>query len=160
MKIFSLETKATIIIVAALSFGSSLACSCHYMGVFEEFVKEHPIVVRGTVQKHGEQLRDQSSSFKTMSIVVSETIKGNFPHSEFEFFGDTGMSCLRYITLENYPVGSEHFFILESEEFNQPLMVCGESSVLIMGDIVKGYSLHGGYSTYEKDLNVFLEQIR
>lgn len=160
MKIFSLETKAIFIVVAALSFGSSVACTCLYMGSFEEFVQEHPIVVRGTVQGHGEQLRNRSSYFETMSIAVSGTIKGYFPHSEFEFIGDTGMSCLRYITSEDYPIGSEHFFILESEEPIQPLMVCGEASVRIMGDIVKGHSLHGGYSTYEKDLDEFLEKIR
>lgn len=120
---FSLKAKGISIIVAALSFSTSMACTCLYMSVFEEFAKEHPIVIRVTVQGHGEQLPNQPDYFKTMSVAVAETIKGYFPHTELEFFGETGMSCLRYISLEDYPLGSEHFFILESEESIQPLMV-------------------------------------
>lgn len=154
-------TRGMLVTMAALFFSSSFACTCLYMGTFEEFVKEHPIVVRGTVKEHGEELATQPGYFKTMSVVVSESIKGSFPHSELQFIGDRGMSCLRYITLEDYPVGSEHLFILESEESTQPLMVCGEASVRIRGNSVEGYSLDdGSYSAYERNLDEFLELIR
>ena len=132
-----------------------------YMGVFEEYSKLHPIVVRGTVHEHGDTLPNRSDYFKTMTVTVSETIKGSFPHTAFEFFGDTGMSCLRYITLEDYPIGSEHLFILESEEALQPLMVCGESSVLITQGTIQGHLRDAnGYHTYEQDLDEFLTKLR
>lgn len=161
MKIFSLSTKSIIAIAVAVYVSSGFACTCMFAGIFEEFAEQHPIIVRGTVYQHGEILPNNSDYFKTMTIVVSETIKGSFPHTAFEFYGDTGMSCLRYITLDDYPIGSEHLFILESEESLQPLMVCGESSLLIQGDTVQGHVRDAsGYHTYELDINELLERVR
>lgn len=161
MKIFSSYTKGFIAIAAALSISSSIACLCVYMGTFEEFSKLHPVIVRGTVYEHGQALRDRPGFFKTMTVTVSDTIKGSFPHTEVEFFGDTGMSCLRYITLEDYPLGSEHLFILESDKSAQPLIVCGESSVLITDSTVQGHMRDAnGYLTYERDLEEFLDKVK
>lgn len=161
MRICSTQIKGILATIATLSFSSSVACTCLYMGMFEEFVKEHPVVVRGSIQEHGERLPNQIGYFRTMSVAVSETIKGNFAHSEIRFFGDTGMSCLRYITSEDYPIGSEHLFILESEESVQPLMVCGEASVRIVGNSVEGRALDSGiYNTYRRNLDEFLELVR
>lgn len=161
MKIFSLSVKGFTAIVASASISSSIACTCMFAGIFEEFAAQHPIVVRGTVYQHGEKLPNNSNYFRTMTIVVSGTIKGNFPHTAFEFYGDTGMSCLRYITPDDYPIGSEHLFILESEESYQPLMVCGESSLLIHGDTAQGHVRDAsGYHTYELEINDLLERLR
>lgn len=161
MKICSRQIKGLLATIAALSFGSSVACTCLYMGAFEEFAQSYRVVVRGTVLGYGEQLPNKSDYFKTMSVSVSESIKGEFAHSEIEFFGDTGMSCLQYITSEDYPIGSEHLFILESEGPVQPLLVCGESSVRIVGDSVEGQILDSGvYSPYSKNLDEFLELVR
>lgn len=151
-----------VLAVASTVFASgSYACSCVSAGVFEVFAEQHPIIVRGTVLQHGERLPINSDYFRTMTIGVSNTLKGDFPHSTFEFYGDTGMSCLRYITLDDYPIGSEHLFILASDEALQPLMVCGESSLLINGDTVQGQVRDGnGYRTYEIDLNELLDRVR
>lgn len=160
MNNISFKTKFILTVVTAFLYGSSIACTCLYMGTFEEFATEHPVIIKGTVQEYGEQLHNRSGYFQTMSIAVSESIKGSFPHSRLELFGDTGMSCLRYISSEDYPIGSEHLFILESDELVQPLMVCGEASVQITGETVTGHSLHSGYRKYERNLDEFLAQIR
>lgn len=161
MNIFSFSTKCMVTIVAALSMSASFACMCIFAGIFEEFAEQHPIIVRGTVLEHGEELPNISDSFKTMTVFVTNTVKGNFPHTTFDFYGDTGMSCLRYIALNDYPIGSEHLFILESDEPLQPLMVCGESSLLINGNIVQGHIREAsGYRTDEVDLNELLERLR
>ena len=161
MKILSSSMKTALAVTATLFMSASFACTCMYAGVFEVFAEQHPIIVRGTVRQHGERLPNNSRYFKTMTIGVSNTLKGNFPHDTFEFYGDTGMSCLRYITLDDYPVGSEHLFILSSDESLQPLMVCGESSLLINGNTVQGHTQDAsGYRTYEMDLNELLDQVR
>lgn len=154
--------KLALAIAASTVFASSsYACSCAPAGVFEVFAEQHPFIVRGTVLQHGEKLPNNSGYFRTMTIGVSNTLKGNFPHSTFEFYGDTGMSCLRYITLDDYPVGSEHLFILASDEVLQPLMVCGESSLLINGDTVQGQRRDAnGDPTYEIDLSELLDSLR
>lgn len=161
MKVFSQWTKAFIALVATISMSSGFACTCMFAGVFAEFAEQHPIIVRGTIHQHGEKLPNNSSYFKTMTVVVSETVKGTFPHTAFEFYGDTGMSCLRYIALDDYPIGSEHLFILESEESLQPLMVCGESSLLIQGDSVQGHIRDAtGFHTYELKIDDLIERVR
>lgn len=161
MKIFHSSMKWALAIASTAFASGSYACSCAPGGVFEVFAEQHPVIVRGTVLQHGERLPNNSGYFRTMTIGVSNTLKGNFPHSVFEFYGDTGMSCLRYITLDDYPVGSEHLFILASDETLQPLMVCGESSLLINGDTVQGLRRDAnGDPTYEIDINELLDRVR
>ncbi|KKO10923.1 hypothetical protein LCGC14_0024060 [marine sediment metagenome] len=161
VRILSLSMKGGLVVVATLFASASFACTCIFSGAFEVFAEQHPVIVRGKVLQHGERIPNNSGYFKTMTIVVSDTLKGSFPYSTFEFYGDTGMSCLRYITLDDYPVGSEHLFILASDESLQPLMVCGESSLLINGDTVQGRVRDGGgYGTYELNLGELMERVR
>lgn len=156
----SCSSRVLVAVTAALSMSSSLACSCFYAGVFDEYSRQQPIVVRGTVAEHGAQLRNRSGVFATMTVDVSDSVKGCFPHARFQFEGDTGKSCLRYITDNDYPIGSEHLFILASEESFQPLMSCGESSVLIKGDKAEGHLMDvNGYRTYEVDLEELVESL-
>lgn len=115
MKVISLKVKGIVATLIALSTSFSFACMCIFMGAFADFSKLHPNVVRGTVIGYGEELQNQSNYFKTMTVTVTESIKGAYPHDEVRFRGDTGMSCLRYITRDDYPIGSEHLFILESD---------------------------------------------
>lgn len=161
MNILSIRYKLILTVLAAFAINTSFACMCVNLGSFEEFATLHPIIVRGSVREYGEALPNGSGYFNTMTIEVSETIKGDFPHLVFQFYGDTGMSCLRYITAEDYPLGSEHLFILESGNSLQPLMVCGESSVRIVGTTVRGHTLdENGYQIYEKALEEVLNQVR
>ncbi|MGJ8690490.1 MAG: hypothetical protein ACSHXZ_13335 [Gammaproteobacteria bacterium] len=154
--------KGALVVCAVLSMGTSFACMCFFSGIFEDYADQHPIVIRGTVTQHGEELPNISTGyFRTMKIDVSGTIKGSFPHTTFEFYGDTGMSCLRYISLRDFPVGSEHLFILRSDESLQPLMSCGESSLLILGDTVQGYVQEAsGYNTYELGLEELIGRLQ
>lgn len=161
MKIYSLYTKSIVFAFAALSVSAAIACTCFYAGTFEVYAKQHPIIVRGVVESYEAELRTISGIFKTMKVSVSDTIKGSFPHSTFEFFGDTGMSCLRYITRQDFPIGSEHFFILEDNDVSQPLMVCGEASVAIHGETIQGHTLgENRYEVYEMGVEEFINKVR
>lgn len=161
MNISSLYSKSLALAIAALSFSSALACTCFYAGTFEVFAKQHPIIVRGVVESYGAELPTNAGFFKTMKVSVSDTIKGSFSHSTFEFFGDTGMSCLRYITRQDFPIGSEHFFLLEDDDTSQPLMSCGEASVAIHGDSIRGNVIgENEYIDYEMGVEEFIKKVR
>ena len=161
MKLSSLYTKSIVLALAALSVTTAIACTCFYAGTFEVYAKQHPIIVRGVVESYGAELPTNAGIFKTMRVSVSDTIKGSFPHTTFEFFGDTGMSCLRYITRQDFPIGSEHFFLLEDDDASQPLMVCGEASVAIHGDSIQGNMIsENEYVVYEMDVEGFIQKVR
>ena len=147
--------------LAALSVSTAIACTCFYAGTFEVYSKQHPIIVRGVVESYGVELSTNPGIFKTMKVSVSDTIKGSFSHHSFEFFGDTGMSCLRYITRQDFPIGSEHFFLLEDDDISQPLMSCGEASVAIHGDSIQGHAIgENEYIMYEMGVEEFINKVR
>lgn len=161
MKPSAIYIKSIVIAVAALTVSTAVACTCFYAGTFEVFAKKYPIIVRAVVDSHGGRLPHNPTVYRTMTVTVSETIKGSFPHTSFEFFGDTGMSCLAYITREDFPVGSEHFFILEDDQPSQPLMVCGEASVSIHGDSIQGHNRAvNGYDGYRMGIEEFISRIK
>lgn len=161
MKIPSLYTASLVLAIVALSVNTASATSCIYAGTFEVFAKKHPIIVRAVVDSYGTLVPNHADVFRTMKVTVSETIKGSFPHSTFEFFGDTGMSALRYITRQDFPIGSEHFFLLEDDDLSQPLMVCGEASVAIHGDSIRGNAIgENGYIVYEMGVEEFIQKVR
>ena len=161
MKIASLYTASLVLAIVALSVNTASATTCLYAGTFEVFAKKHPIIVRATVESYGSLVPNRNDVFRTMKVTVSETIKGVFPHSTFEFFGDTGMSALRYITRYDFLIGSEHFFVLEDDDAIQPLMGCGEASVVIHGDSVQGNRLgENGYEVYEMGVGEFILKVR
>jgi hypothetical protein len=148
------------VLALLLATGGAFACSCFYVGTFDVYSRHYPIVVRGTVTDHGETLSINSDYFATMGIEVNERVKGDYPHDAFDFYGDTGMSCLRYITAEDFPLGSEHFFILSDTNALQPLLVCGESSVRIEGNTVHGQELGpDGYTPYAMPVDEFLSRL-
>ena len=160
MKIASLYTASLVLAIVALSVNTASATTCLYAGTFEVFAKKHPIIVRATVDSYGSLVPNRTDVFRTMKVTVSETIKGVFPHSTFEFFGDTGMSALRYITRQDFPIGSEHFFLLEGDGISQPLMVCGEASVAIHGDSIHGNKINENqYEVYELGVEEFIQKV-
>lgn len=150
--------KTGIVLLAALASGNVMACSCAHMGIFHEYAGLHPIVIRGTVVGYGSTLRINENYFGTMVVAVDEVIKGSLTFKAVEFYGDTGMSCLRYISEDQYPPGSEHLFILQADTERQPLLGCGEVSVVIDGDRIIGSSPGtGGYSAYEMALEDLIQ---
>ncbi len=146
MKSFKSRLKILLVVVFAFASSSSLACTMLYQGPFATFAQMQPVIVRARVIAHGESLRNRADYFEEMTVAVSEVIKGDYPNGRIRFFGDTGMSCLSYITLEKYPIDSEHLFILESSKPRQPLLAAGESSVRIEGDTVHGRDLAEQYA--------------
>ena len=144
----SLKPQLNILLAAvfAIASSSSLACTMLYQGPFATFAQMQPVIVRARVIAHGDSLHSRADYFEEMTVAVSEVIKGDYSNERIEFFGDTGMSCLRYITLEQFPIGSEHLFILEGSKPRQPLMAVGESSVRIEGDTVHGRDLAEEYA--------------
>lgn len=161
MKISSFYTTSLLLAVLTLFANPASATTCFYAGTFEVFAKKHPIIVRAVVDSYGSLVPNHADVFRTMKVNVSETIKGSFPHSTFQFFGDTGMSALRYITRQDFPIGSEHFFLLEDDDAFQPLMGCGEASVGIHGDSVQGHTLgENGYEVYEMGVGEFIQKVK
>ena len=138
----------------------ALACTCFYQGEFIEYSRSHPIVIKGRVAFHGQQLRNRENTFTSMLIEVSEVIKGSLDERTVELEGDRGMSCLQYITAEQFPIDSEHLFLLSSAQPVQGLGVCGETSVRVNNGIVEGMSRTSqGMQSYELPLEDVIERI-
>ncbi len=153
--------KAKLLLFAAIAISSSYACTCFYQGVFLEYAEAHPIVVRGTISGYGEPLRNDETYYESMTVAVNSVVKGTYPHRRIEFQGDTGMSCLRYVTERDYPIGSEHFFIVSDQAVQQPLLVCGEGSVLLTGERIEGRNPPGSAElTYSIALADFLAALK
>lgn len=147
--------------LVTLVFSSSyaVACSCMYGGKFQDYSASYPVVVRGTVLSYGAQLRTNERYFETVTIEVSDVVKGTVQHSRVELQGDTGMSCFRYISSAAFPIGSEHLFSLSNSEQRQPLWGCGESSVRVRGSVVEGVDGNGGGS-YRVDIDEFINLLQ
>lgn len=145
--------------VIALSSSYAMACTCMYGGKFEIYSSSNPVIVRGTILSYGAKLRTNDRYFETVTIEISDIVKGNFQHSRVELQGDTGMSCFKYISSAAYPIGSEHLFSLSSNEPLQPLWGCGESSVQISGSVAEGIDGNGG-GFYKIDLNELINLVR
>ena len=155
MKNLRLACIATLL----LSSSYAIACSCIYGGKFQTYSSSNPVVIRGKVLSYGPELRSNDRYFETMTIEISDVVKGNIQHSRIELQGDTGMSCFKYISSSAYPIGSEHLFSLSSSEQRQPLWGCGESSIRINGSVAEGVDGNDG-SFYKIDLDELISLVR
>jgi len=142
---------ATLAITFCTSF-AAFACSCDYAGEFEEFSKGR-VVIRGEIVGYGPKLDHGKTLYSTMQVNVSEVIKGTYNHSTIEFMGDPGHLCLTYVDSRRYSIGSEHLFILFSDDQNQGLAGCGEVSVSVKYGRVRGISLNS------VDYDKFIEKL-
>ncbi len=141
----------------------AFACSCMDMGRFAEFSRHSPNVARITVIAHGKKFNCGQECSDTMSVAVNEVIRGDVPIKELTLYGDTGMSCLTYIDLKTYPIGSEHLIILQDSESLQPLLGCGEPTVAIVDNTVVGKERDdrtGQYSSYRLSLDQFIKNLK
>jgi len=118
-------------------------------------------VVKATVKRYGlGRALNWGLGFTSMTVKVTEVIRGPFVHSELTLTGDDGgLSLSAPITEEQYPIGSEHYFSLSADTKIQPLDSCGESSVLIKGDTIEGGSTHYGLIIYTLDIQDFIRQL-
>ena len=113
------------------------ACSCEYAGTFGKF-SEGQTVIRGMITGYGPKLDHGETLYATMTVSVVEIINGSYAHRTVQFKGDPGHLCLTYVNSNRYLIGSEHMFVLFSDEKKQGLMGCGEVSVSITDGQIHG----------------------
>jgi len=111
-----------------------------YAGEFKEFAKGQT-VVKGIVESLGSKLEHDEGLHATMKVSIRELIKGSYPYKSVNLMGDPGYMCLTYIDSKEYPIGSEHLFILFSQDKEQGLAGCGEVSVSISSGKIHGTKL-------------------
>lgn len=140
---------------------TSHACTCaEYTGTFSEYSKGQ-IVVRGKVTSYGPKLDHDETLYATMRVSVLEILNGSYTHGVVQFRGDPGNLCLTYIDADRYSVGSEHLFVLFSNEKKQDLAGCGVVSVSIQDGKVHGTRyLDKKWTNFIVDYGEFVESIK
>lgn len=144
-----------------LSSEYSHACSCFYVGEFSEYSKEQT-VVRGKVESYGPKLSHGEGLYETMTVSIDKLVKGSFSYPTIEFIGDPGHLCLTYVDSDTYSIGSEHLFTVLSNDRKQGLGGCGEVSVLIAGNTVRGRKLNDAedqWIRYSENYDEFLQTL-
>lgn len=144
-----------------LSLESSHACSCPYQGAFPEYSKGQT-VIRGKVESLGQKLTHGENLYETMTVSIDKIIQGTFEHPIIEFEGDPGHLCLTYVDSDTYAIGSEHLFTVFSKDKKQGLGGCGEVSVSIVGNNVKGRKLNDAeddWIQYSEDYSRFIQSL-
>ena len=139
----------------------SHACTCIYGGEFSKYSKEQT-VIKGKVESYGPKLSHGQNLYETMTVSVGKVVQGSFSYPTIELIGDPGHLCLTYVDDETYPLGSEHLFIVLPEEKKQGLAGCGEVSVLIDGNVVKGRKLNDAedqWIQYSEDYDKFIQAL-
>ncbi len=139
---------------------SSNACDCLYAGNFSEYSKGQT-VIRGKIRSYGPKLNHGETLYATMKVSVQQVIKGSYAHRSVRFKGDPGHLCLTYINSNRYSVGSEHLFVLFSDEGKQGLGGCGEVSVTIADGKIHGAGyIDSEWTEYSVDYDEFIEAIK
>jgi hypothetical protein len=144
-----------------LSLENSHACTCSYQGAFLEYSKEQT-VIRGKVESLGPKLTHGENFYETMTVSIDKIVQGTFEHPIIEFEGDPGHLCLTYVDSDTYAIGSEHLFTVFSKDKKQGLGGCGEVSVSIFGNNVKGRKLNDAeddWIQYSEDYARFIQNM-
>ena len=147
--------------VLFLSSEFSHACTCPYRGEFSEYSKEQT-VIRGKVESYGPKLGHGEILYETMTVSIDRLVQGSFRHPRIEFVGDPGHLCLTYVDSDTYAIGSEHLFTVFSKDEKQGLGGCGEVSVSIVGNTVKGRKLNDvedDWIQYTEDYDKFIQTL-
>jgi hypothetical protein len=156
---YRIEKFSIMLLIIALCFpGISIACSCAYMGKFIEYTSGGNGVIHARIISYGSRLPHGNTLYESMVVEVIEVIKGKYTGQEIIFLGDPGHLCRAYVDSEKFAVGSEHFISIGSEELIQPLGGCGESSVIIKGDLIEGIEItDSGYVPYTLKIRELVE---
>jgi len=142
-----IEKFSAVLLFIVLCFPSlSMACSCAYAGKFIEYTSGGNGVIRAKIKGYGSRLSHGETLYESMIVEVTEVIKGNYTGRELTFLGDPGHLCRAYVNSERFEVGSEHFISIFNDKSTQPLGGCGESSVIIKGDMIE--LTNNGYRLY------------
>ena len=157
-------TKALIFVstIVAFVFSSqtTFACSCMYAGKFIEYTSNGGIV-RANVKELGSKLSHGDTLYESMTVEVSEVIKGQYNKKEITFLGDPGHLCRAYVDSERFKIGSEHLISISNNDPIQPLGGCGESAVVIKDGKVQGVEIiDKRYESYSIDLKDYLKMLK
>lgn len=146
-------------ILFMFSSQAAYACSCAYIGSFINYTKNGG-VVRATIKEFGLKLSNGSTFYESMTVEVSQVIKGEYSEREITFLGDRGFNCRAYVDSERFKIGSEHLISLSNNDPIQPLGGCGESAVLIKDGKVHGEELiNNKFESYSITLQDYFEML-
>ena len=160
MTIKLLRTIFLTMVISLIGLQTSHACDCVYAGDFTEFSKGRT-VIRGEIVSYGPKLSHGETLYATMVVSVKQVIKGSYAHRSVQFEGDPGNLCLTYVDSNQYSIGSEHLFILSSDEKTQGLLGCGEVSVAIVdGKVFSWELIDGEWKEYSVDYDDFIQAVK
>ena len=152
----NIKIKFTTSLALVLSFpaSSSFACSCINGGEFANNSQYSDEIIRAKVIAINYGKKSLGTFSKSMTVEVTDIIRGNFPHSELELIGDEyGVICGSRINSQK----REFLFDIHNLEEKQVFSECGESSVLIENNIVKSRRLSSsGYQPYSMPFNTMM----
>ena len=156
-------------IILSLQSSASFACSCLDGGEFAKNSTRYQGVVRAKVIGYGDKHdlidihnnRSVPNLYKSIIVEVTAIIKGKLNHSKLELMGDRGADCREYADSRKYGIGKEFLFVISNEEQVQELAGCGESSILIDNDTVKGYRLtNNKYEAYSMSVDALIKEMK
>ncbi len=129
-----------------------------YNGNFSEYSKTTTSIVRARIVSYGPALNHGEALYENMTVDVLEVVKGKMGHSQLVLVGDPGNLCRTYVGRMRYAIGSEHLINLFSGQYEQALAGCGEVSLKIHGDKVKGFDYYTS-SEYSNNIETFLSKL-
>lgn len=155
-------TSILLLLLVMFYAQTSFACKCEYRGKFSEYTADKETsIVRAKITSYGPKLPHGDTLHESMSVEVLDVIKGKYIHQELYLLGDPGYMCRDYVNSTRFQIGSEHIFALFSEKMVQPLGGCGESSVAINEDKVKGMFWENNIVVpYTIDLETFIDSLK
>mgnify|MGYP000544723601 CR=1 FL=1 len=159
----SKSTVSVLFLLLAMIYAQSvLACKCMYRGKFSKYTASTDMgIVRAKITSYGPKLPHGTTLHESMAVEVIAVIKGNYIHRELHLLGDPGNRCRDYVNSDRFQIGSEHFFAISGEKMVQPLGGCGESSVVINDNIIKGMFWENNKAVpYTIDLETFMESLK
>jgi len=163
---WNMRIKLNSLTIIILLFGFflpsvSMACSCTYGGKFSEYSSKSKGVIRAKIKSYGPRLPHGETLYESMVVEVIEVIKGKYKNHKLTLLGDPGFLCRDYVNAKRFGIESEHLFSLANEKTTQPLGGCGESSVVIKGNIIEGNELiEDVYKPYTMSVADFIELLK
>ena len=160
MKIIMNNYTFLIMVISALFSAPSFSCSCSYAGNFVEYTLGKKGVVKATIKEFGQKLPHGKTLYESMTVEITEIIKGNYKGKQLTLLGDPGDLCRDYVDSRRFKIGSQHLILLSNENSSQPLDGCGESSVVIRNGKVEGVEWKDKKKIkYTIELNTFIKKI-
>lgn len=161
LEIFSQKLRVVLLLISLCLPGISMACSCAYAGKFVEYALDGKGVVRAKIKNYGPRLSHGKTLYESMTVEVTQVVKGNYKAAELTLLGDPGHLCRAYVDSQRFEIGSEHFFAILDDDSRQALGGCGESSVIIKDDLVEGRELTDkGFKLYTLKVSELVEALK